>query len=46
MGLTWLTGAACALLASTAVSAEDVLYSERRLNKRYIDENSNWNQCT
>ncbi|EGP84686.1 uncharacterized protein MYCGRDRAFT_47115 [Zymoseptoria tritici IPO323] len=44
MGFSWATGAACAILAATAVSAEDVLYSERRLNKRYIDGNGNWNQ--
>ena len=25
--------------------AEDVLYSDRRLDKRYIDSNGNWNMC-
>ena len=25
--------------------AEDILYSDRRLDKRYIDSNGNWNMC-
>ncbi|KXT13452.1 hypothetical protein AC579_4247 [Pseudocercospora musae] len=31
-------------LSSASVSAEDVLYSERRLQKRFIDGHGNWNQ--
>ena len=32
-----------ALTLATFVSAEDVLYSKRALNKRFIDAQGNWN---
>ena len=39
---------AAALLFSSLIAfsrAEDALYSERRLEKRYIDADGNWNMC-
>ncbi|KAF2171270.1 hypothetical protein M409DRAFT_50734 [Zasmidium cellare ATCC 36951] len=39
-----LTGVLTALPLITSAWAEDVLYSQRRLEKRYIDGNGNWNQ--
>lgn len=41
---TFVLTAAAAAVGFGYVTAEDHLYSERRLQKRYIDENGNWNQ--
>lgn len=43
MGASWKNFLAVSAIASAAL-AEDVLYSERQLNKRYIDADGNWNQ--
>lgn len=39
----WINGLAAVTFVSNAL-AEDVLYSERHLQKRYIDADGNWNQ--
>jgi 2',3'-cyclic-nucleotide 2'-phosphodiesterase (5'-nucleotidase family) len=43
MALTWKSALVASVFASAAF-AEDVLISERQLQKRYIDADGNWNQ--
>lgn len=40
-----VTSGLALLTLSAAASAEDVLYSKRSLEKRYVDADGNWNQC-
>jgi 2',3'-cyclic-nucleotide 2'-phosphodiesterase (5'-nucleotidase family) len=43
MALAWKSALVASIFAS-ATFAEDVLISERQLQKRYIDTDGNWNQ--